>query len=310
MASTNHLRHHYYIYFGATSHRAVQLRSSRTTIRTTSTCWMSWSKDRTLLRLLLLQLGRKKATNEQTSWATTTWRSQSRTSRGSDYYSQRSQGLFQADDVWWPQQHNVTHYDKSSATTALMAKAQAATACGVEITSLQAHYHNVAWWLQQSHYWSKAATTIDQIGWKGWVLLLCWGGDVKTTSAKYLRDWIPLPNYWRQDYVTMATAWLKEKQGCVQHRALHTTTTTMATIRGRMSTTRRQVTEETTTTGVMTTVTTTCHCVCQWPLQHGGEERLTTTGHTTGQREGTITTTKTRKTAIIRLLWEREWLHN
>ena len=56
-------------------------------------------------------------------------------------------------------QHTVTHYDKSSTTTTLMTKVETATACGVETTSLHAHCHNVAWWLQQVTTETMEATT-------------------------------------------------------------------------------------------------------------------------------------------------------
>ena len=72
---------------------------------------------------------------------------------------------------------------------------------------------------------------------------------------------------------------------------------------------RRQEDEETTTTeGVATTSVCVCLChrMCDSHQYYKEEEdRLTTTGDTTGQREGTTTTTMTRMTAMTTIMQDR-----
>ena len=54
------------------------------------------------------------------------------------------------------------------------------------------------------------------------------------------------------------------------------------------------------------TVTATCHCVLENDHYHmEDEERLTTTGDRTGQREGTTTTTRIEKTAMTTIMQDR-----
>ena len=185
----------------------------------------------------------------------------------------------------------MIHYDMSSAATnpTGMVGSYYST-CGVETTSLQAHYHK------------DALVTTAEVTTTGLVVdydfpmaesrvptMLMPRGGVKTTAAQHLRDYLP-HNMPKPKILHGSAMWLKAQRRKCSKEPCATMMTMMTTIRGNKKR-RRQEDKESRMTGVMITVTTTCPRACDNDHYYlEVEERLTTTGKMIGQGKGTTTT--------------------